>query len=147
MVQPDCPEFRSGQIFLHRLPSGEDPSSVIADFCLRKGIRTATFTLAGTLSTVTLGVYDPKQQVYVTHTEETALEILSCAGNVSIKDGDPCVRASIALADLAGRIFGGRLFSPSRIFSAEMTLQALLGAPLHRTYDPGCGLDLLPPGH
>lgn len=144
MAQPGCPEFRSGRIFLCRLPSGDDPSSVIADFCEKNGIQTATFTLSGVLSCVTLGIYDPQQQVYVTHTEETAMEILSCSGNVSLKNEKPCINAALVLADTTGRLLGGRLFSPARIFSIEMTLHALVGQPLYRTYDPGSGLDLWP---
>lgn len=145
MAQPDCPEFKSGRSFLHRLPSGEDPSSVIADFCRENGIQTATFSLSGVLSAVTLGVYDPQQQVYVTHTEKTALEILNCAGDVSLKDEKPYIHATIVLADTCGRLLGGRLFSPTRIFSIEMTLHELVGQPLCRIYDPGTGLDLWPP--
>jgi uncharacterized protein len=144
MAQPDCPEFKSGRIFLHRLPSGDDVSSGIADFCRTKGIQTATFVLSGVLSRVTLGVYDPQQQVYVTHTEETAMEILSCEGNVSLKDERPCIHTTLALADTRGRILGGRLFSPSRIFSIEIALRELIGKPLYRSYDPGTGLDLWP---
>lgn len=145
MVKPDCQEFKSGRVFLHRLPSGDDPASVIAKFCREEGIQTATFVLSGVLSTVTLGVYDPQQQVYVTHTEETATEILSCAGDVSFKNETPYIHATLVLADTRGRLLGGRLFSPSQIFSIEMTLRELSGQPLYRTYDPGTGLDLWPP--
>jgi uncharacterized protein len=144
MAHPDCLKFRSGRIFLYRLPSGEDPSPGITDICFEERIETASFTLTGVLSTVTIGVYDPRQQVHITQTEEAAMEILCCAGNVSIKNDKPCIWATIALADQTGRILGGRLFSPSRSFAVEMTLQELVGPPLQRTYDSGCGLDLWP---
>lgn len=145
MAQPDGPQFSFGRIFLHRLPPGEDPARVIVDICFEEKIGAATFTLSGVLSSVTLGVYDLRQQVYITRTEETAMEILNCSGNVSIKNGKPFLRATLVLSDQTGRVTGGRLFSPSRIFAAEMTLQELVGPPLFRLYDTASGLDLWPP--
>lgn len=134
--------FKSGRVFLCRLPAGSDLLVSISDVCRKNGIRAATVTLTGAVASATLGVYDQQQQVYVTHTEAAPMEIVSAAGNVSMKKGTPVVHATITLSDQTGKIVGGRLFSPSRIFAVEMTLRELTGQPLERAYDDGTGLDL-----
>lgn len=134
--------FKSGRIFLCRLPTGSDLLVSISDVCRKNGIRAATFTLTGAVASATLGVYDQQQQVYVTHTEAAPMEILSATGNVSMKKGTLVVCATIALSLQTGKIVGGRLFSPSRMFAVEMTLRELTGHPLKRAYDEGTGLDL-----
>lgn len=144
MVQTDCPELRIGRIFLFRLPSGTDPLLDITGFCIQKEIKTAIFSLGGIFSTVTTGVYDAQQQVYVTHTEETPMEILNCSGNITVLNGSPFPCCTLTLADKTGRITGGRLFSPTRNLAVEISIRELTGPPIQRTYLAELGLDLWP---
>lgn len=135
-------EFRGGRLFLGRLPKDDDLAAAVAAFCEVKNLSTAFFSISGSLSSAVYGVYDPKQQVYITSVEEKPLEILSCRGSVSLKGNKPSISAQIVLADDAGRLSGGRLFSPSRIFFAEIILRELVGEGLERKHDDLTGLDL-----
>jgi predicted DNA-binding protein with PD1-like motif len=102
----------------------------------------ATFSLIGAVSSYTIGAYDQKQQVYVTEKEKANLEIVTCAGNISLMDGKPFVHAHIVLGDEKGNTMGGHLFSETIIFAGEISLQELKGKPLERTYDEKTGLSL-----
>lgn len=134
-------EYQAGRRFLVRLADTDLLSGVI-DFCRRHAIHTAVFQAAGAVSRFTLGVYDPTQQVYVTHTEEAPREIVSCWGTVTAGDGNPVPAAHIGLADDQGRVTGGRLFSETRVIWAELVLEELTGPALIRRYDPATGLEL-----
>jgi predicted DNA-binding protein with PD1-like motif len=137
-----CSEYKRKRSLIGRLPHGEDLILSVENFCKEASIQTATFSVIGAVSSVTLGTYDQKQQVYITFTEEAPLEIVSCIGNVSTKDGAPFVHAHIVLADEQGKTMGGHLFSQSIVFAGEIHLQELIGKPMERVYDKTTGLTL-----
>ncbi|MBU4287459.1 MAG: DNA-binding protein [Proteobacteria bacterium] len=137
-----CFEFKPGRFFLGSLPYGKDLIESVEGFCKEASIQMAFFSVIGSVSSVTLGCYDQKQQVYVTFSEEAPLEIIACIGNVSVKEGSPFVHAHIVLSDEKGKITGGHLFSETIIFAGEINLQELTGKPFERAYDNKTGLML-----
>jgi hypothetical protein len=142
MTKLTCAEFKTGRRFVGRLPHGKDLITFVEDFCKKASIQMATFSVIGAVSSVTMGAYDQKQQVYVTFTEEAELEIINCIGNVSLMEGDPVVHAHIVLGDKQGKVTGGHLFSETILFAGEIELQELTGKPLERAYDDTTGLML-----
>ena len=96
--------------------------------------------MVGTVTTVSYGCFDPKQQVYVTCKEETPFEIVACAGNVCPEGDRPFVQAHGILANEHGKIIAGRLFSDTILLAGELDLQELKGKPLQRGYDHETGL-------
>ena len=135
-------EFQRGRFFLGSLPCGKDLIASVEDFCKEVSIQMAVFSVIGSVSSVTLGCYDQKQQVYVSFNEKAPLEIIACIGNVSIKDGSPFVHAHIALSDEQGKMIGGHLFSETIIFAGEINFQELKGKPFERAYNNKTGLML-----
>jgi uncharacterized protein len=137
-------EFKPGRCLVGRLPHGQDLIHSIEAMCREASMCMAAFSLIGAVSSVTFGAYDQKQQVYVTMKEDAALEIISCTGNVSLKEGHPFVHAHILLADEQGKSLGGHLFSETIVYAGEICLQELVGPPLERVYDQTTGLMLWP---
>ncbi|MBW1896433.1 MAG: DNA-binding protein [Deltaproteobacteria bacterium] len=135
-------EFESGRYILGRLPHGKDLLGAIEEFCEENSIQTGVFSVIGAVTSVTLGAYDQKQQVYVTEKKEEPLEIVHCTGNVSLKDGKVAVHAHAVLADQSGRTTGGHLFSETRVYAGEIAMRELLGQSLEREYDDTTGLFL-----
>lgn len=131
--------FRPGRYFLGNFPRGTDLIIGIRDFCIQNGIRSAVFSLAGAVSSCTLGNYDQKQQVYVTFRKEEPLEIVNCKGNISKGPDGLHVQSQIILADLEGRLTGGCVFSETLLFTGELELQEIIGPPLTRNYDRETG--------
>lgn len=137
-----CSEFKPGRRFVGRLPQGSDLIAAIEDFCEAHSILMATFSVIGAVSSVTIGTYDQSQHVYITATESSFFEIITCIGNVSLRDGNPAVHAHIVLGDTEGNLTGGHLLSETILFAGEIDLQELSGKPLERSYDESTGLML-----
>ena len=143
MDKTQLKSYRSGQRYAGSLPAGADLAETIENICRTYSITTGVFSIIGMTDSATIGVYDHQQQVYVTHVEKEATEVLSCWGIVSLKDNAPCVTAKIILADQQGNLTGGHLFSKTIIRHAEIVLQELIGDPLKRVYNPENGLSRL----
>jgi predicted DNA-binding protein with PD1-like motif len=74
---------------------------------------------------------------------EGPLEILSCIGNISLKDGIPFVHAHMTLADAKGRAYGGHVM-PGCIVGATFEVTVLAYKfELTRKLDPHTQLHLL----
>jgi len=134
--------FERGRCMLGRLPHGKDLLKTIEEFCAQNSIQTGVFSIIGSVMSATLGSYDQNQQVYVTFKKEEPLEIIHCAGNVSLKDGKVAVHAHAVLADIDGQTIGGHIFSETVVYAGEIYIQELLGKPLEREYDDTTGLPL-----
>jgi predicted DNA-binding protein with PD1-like motif len=132
--------FDAGRVRLARLNRGDDLLTAVEALCREDALDTALFSATGSIVDITVGVYDGSQQVYVTERIEKPLELVICAGNF-VSDGRAYrIQAHAAAADLDGRLYAGRLFSPTRVVAAEVVLQQLRGDRLKRTYDHPTGL-------
>jgi len=142
MTKLTARQYENGRSFMGRIPHGTDLLGAIEAFCVEKNIATASFWLIGAVSSATIGAYDQTQQVYVSFKKEGPLEIISCHGNVSSKDGKPFVHAHILLGDADGNTLGGHLFSETIVFACEIVIQELRGETPVRIYDETTGLML-----
>ncbi|HNV23772.1 MAG TPA: DUF296 domain-containing protein, partial [Candidatus Omnitrophota bacterium] len=87
--------------------------------------------------------YKQQEQQYVECVSlEKKLEIVSCLGNISLKENKPFVHAHITLADLKGQCYGGHLMPGTIIFAAEYYIKELTGLELQRGLDQETGLSL-----
>jgi predicted DNA-binding protein with PD1-like motif len=134
-------EFKQGRIFLARLDHGADIISQITNLAEENGIETGALSAIGALSRAKLAYYDQLSHEYGTFSLEEPVELVSCSGNISMRDGRPFVHAHAVLSDGTGRTWGGHLTSGT-IFAAELYLQELSGLPLKRVPDPVTGLKL-----
>jgi hypothetical protein len=128
--------------FLSGLPCGQDLLSAVAKKVQETGVRLGVFSVIGAVSAAAFGYYDQQKREYQTIIRAGEYEIVTCSGNVSLKDDSPFVHAHILFGDETGSSFGGHLMSPTIIFAAEMHLQELAGEPLVRQHDGATGLFL-----
>lgn len=142
---PVIPEVTAGRSFLGPLPDNRDLVDTISAACRRHGLVLATFRVHGVVTRATLGVYDPRQQVYVTATETFDGEIVGCSGIFTDGPAGPEVIARMAVADDAGNVIGGRLFSDTMTIGADIHIQEWLGPKMHRQMHPDTGLAVLTP--
>ena len=138
-MRDDCAEYQLGRRLLARLPSGRDIIASVADLVRQKSVKMGVFVINGAVSSYTTGVYDQRQQVYVTAHESKAAEIVVCHGHVSLYENEAFVHGYIALARENGRMTGGRLFSDTILFAGEIDLQELSGDLPSRPYDRATG--------
>ena len=127
---------------LLRLPKGCDIHAYLTEYCERENLRFAAVSLIGATSKVTIGYYDQRSHDYHQKSFLEEMEIVSCSGNVSLKDGKPFLHLHAVMGDTQLRCFGGHLFPGSEVFAAEAYLQELSGEPLTRGPDESTGLAL-----
>ncbi len=105
-------------------------------------MRKAGFTVIGALDHCVLGYYDFIGRQYQSREFPDPIEIVSCMGNVSEKDGEIFVHAHMVVAGEDYQCHGGHLMPGSSIFAAELFATPVPGAVPVRTFDEPTGLAL-----
>ncbi len=134
-------DLRLGRCLIARLDYGIDIISQITDLAKNEKIGTGIFSAIGALMQAELAYYDQLSHEYHKIPIDKPMELVSCSGNISIRDNKPFVHAHASLADSAGNTWGGHLFA-GKVFAAELCIQELFGEPLIRKYDSITGLNL-----
>jgi len=127
---------------LGRLPHEGDLLRSIEDFCRENGITLGVFTALGAVKSARLAYYDQGSREYRGFDVDEPMEMVSCIGNISLRDGQPIVHAHLALSDQEGRAISGHLMPGTPIFACEIFIQELLGEPLVRRQDEETGVPL-----
>lgn len=125
-----------------RVPYGADLYEHLSAFCRARRIRLGTIAAIGAFTEVTVGYYDQKERRYYKKRLRGDIEIVSCLGNVSVKDGQPFLHLHAALGDKRLRMLGGHLFPGSSVFAAEARIDELAGGRRVRVPDARTGLAL-----
>jgi predicted DNA-binding protein with PD1-like motif len=134
---------KQGRTFLGRFECGDDLLNAITEFCRKNKIQLGIFNVIGAVKSAKLGYYNQDKKQYTTCIElNEKLEIASCMGNISLKDGEIIAHAHIVLGDMKGKSYGGHLMPGAKIFAAEFYVHELVGAELHRAKDAVTGLPL-----
>jgi hypothetical protein len=128
--------------FLVRLPKDEDLLEAMTREFKERSIKKATFTLIGAVTNAVIGFYDNVAREYRNKEFKEMLEIASCIGNVSEKDGDIFVHAHVVLGKQDYSCVGGHLMPGTTIFAAELFGYPVPGAGLVRKFDEPTGLAL-----
>jgi len=108
-----------------------------------KGTRiTATFNAIGAVKDVELGYFHADTHEYDRHRLDGEWELIHCAGNISLKEGEPFVHAHVVVSgpDLSCR--AGHLFNATVAVTAEVHLLPL-GVKVERKLDDETGIALL----
>ena len=140
-------EFSAENVVMGRLEKGADIIRSIEDFCGERGITAAWIQLIGALEKATISYYDQEKHQYFHRELNGDYEIVSCSGNISMKDGKPFAHLHVALSDTDYKTLGGHLWpDSSAVFAAEFVLFELKGATdadmLTRCPDVETGLTL-----
>ncbi len=135
-------EFKASDVLMWRLPHGADLLDGITGFAGKEGITMGTFFAIGAVSEAVIGFYDQVKKQYGDKHIDQPMEIVSCTGNISLRDDKPAVHAHIVLSDEDGKTLGGHLMPGTVIFACEATVFRLEGEPLHRGHDDVTGLPL-----
>ena len=127
-------ESKLGRTVFARLVENEDLLEAITLQTRRSGITAGFFILIGTLKEAKLGFY--RQGKYETIEVAGPLEIVSCMGNISVKEQETVVHAHISVANEKGEVFGGHLLSGCIIsLTAELILVETSDMRLLRKFD------------
>jgi len=136
--------YENGRIFMGRLDFKTDLLDEINKIVIENNIKAGYINIIGAITGLKTGFYDQnvKEYVHTVYEPELPLEISSCMGNVSIKEGKPFCHIHIVASDRKGKCFGGHLMNGTKVFAAEFIIQEVLGEELVRGIDADTKLPL-----
>lgn len=127
-------ESRTGKLVFVRLVEDEDLLETVTKAARKAQVSAGFFFLIGTLKKAKLGFF--RDGKYETVEKDQPLEIVSCLGNMSIREDKIFAHAHIAVSDDEGRVFGGHAM-PGCVIAAtgELVLVEAKGINLIRKLD------------
>ena len=130
-------QYEHGRTFVAKLDYQSDLYEAINKICINENIKAGRINAIGAVSSLKLGFYnqETKEYIYTTYAYDEPMEIVSCTGNVSIKDGNPFCHLHITAADKKGKCIGGHLVAGTAVFAGEVIIQEFLGEDLIREID------------
>jgi predicted DNA-binding protein with PD1-like motif len=131
-----------GRAVLARFLEGEDLLETITQVATKAKVHAGFFFLIGALKSAKLGFYQNGK--YIPIEIQKPLEIVSCLGNISVKEGKAFPHAHLTVSDNKGKVFGGHAM-PGCIVraTAELILVEALGLKVTRQLDEITKLSLL----
>jgi len=131
-----------GKAVFARLLEGEDLLEAITQIASKSKIHAGFFFLIGTLKSAKLGFYQHGKYLPIDMDQE--LEIVSCLGNISLKEGKAFPHAHLAVSDEKGKVFGGHAMHGCIIgVTAELVLVEAVDLKITRQLDEVTKLSLL----
>ena len=132
-------EYKPDRELIVRLKHDTDLIESITELARNQRIETGSFTAIGALRRARLAYYDQRNHEYREIRIDSPHEMVSCIGNVSLKDGQPFTHAHVVLSNEKGETKAGHLLE-GVVFAAEVHLRQLEGPKLERKYDEVTGL-------
>jgi predicted DNA-binding protein with PD1-like motif len=124
--------------------AGDEPMRGLAKFARENHLTAARFTAIGAFQRVTFAYFDWEKKSYRDIPLEEQVEVLTMAGDISLKDGQPAVHAHLIAGRADGTTRGGHL----KTAIVRPTLEVMLAespAVLRRKFDEKSGLALIDP--
>lgn len=131
-----------GDTWIVRLTTGEEIAGAITRFAAERRIDAGVVTGIGAAYDVVLGYFDRATREYERRTFTDDMEILSLAGNIALKEGQPFAHVHVTLGRRDFTTIGGHLFEAKAGATCELVVRPLAG-PLRRVKDEATGLYLL----
>jgi len=124
----------TGKMIFARLNEDEDLLEALLHVAKGNHISAGFFLLIGTLKKAKVGFF--RKGKYKTIRIDEPLEIVSCIGNISVKENKPFVHAHISVSNEKGEVMGGHLMPGCTIAAAgELALIEAVNAKLFRKFD------------
>jgi predicted DNA-binding protein with PD1-like motif len=121
---------------------GDEAVEQLRAFAEREHLSAASFTGIGAFSDVKLGFFDRDRKDYEPIPIAEQVEVLTLAGDIAMKDGEPQVHAHVVVGKADGTAWGGHLLEGHVWPTLEVVLVES-PAELRRTLDEETGLPLI----
>ncbi len=136
-------ETNIGRVIVARVMPDEDLIDAIKDIVKKYNIKAGLINIIGAFKKFTIGYFDINAKKYEFKTFEENVELISCMGNISYKDGEPIIHIHISVGREDYNIIGGHLSTPSIVSVTGEVYIYEIGQKLNRAVDPQFGLSLL----
>ena len=136
---------QQGDVWVVSLERGDSMRASIEDWAKSNGIVCAQISGIGALEDAELGCYELTTKSYERRIFQGIWEVLTCDGNITLKDGAPFLHAHVAISGHDYITYGGHLFDAKVGVAVEMFIRPL-EKPLHRFMCDDIGLPRWEPG-
>ncbi len=131
------------RVIVGKVEPDEDLIDSIIQMIKIHNLKSGLINCIGALKKYTLGYLDIDSKEYLKKTFDEYVELVSCMGNISFKDGEPIVHLHISIGTKDYNIFGGHLFQPSIVSITGEVYIFEIDKKLNRVIDPRFDLSLL----
>lgn len=132
----------AGDVVVVVLDPGEEAIERLQHVAQGAGIEGAGFTAVGAFERATVGWFDLDRRDYDRIPVDEQVEVLSLAGDIGRRDGQPMVHAHVVLGCRDGRTVGGHLLDGHVRPTLEVIIRETPTA-LQRVHDADTGLALI----
>ncbi len=129
------------RIIVAKLEKGEDLLESLAALAKKYELVSGFFNAIGALSEANIGFFE--KGVYKSIKLEEDLEVVSCIGNISYREGEMVVHAHIVVGDKEGKAFGGHVFKGCIVSVTCEIFLIEIDQKIRRTEDKATRLFLL----
>lgn len=128
--------------YVIRIQKSEEILKAIKEVCEKEHVSLAAVSGIGAVNDVTLGVFDSEKLQYESQRFTGDMEIASCTGNVSRKDGETYLHLHMVVGNvMKGLVHAGHLNRAVISLTGEFILHVIDGE-VEREYSPEVGLNL-----
>ncbi len=124
------------------LEIGEELVDSILRYAEQSKIYAASIQAIGAIRNFELGYYVLDQKQYLRKKVDEIAELISCSGNLAIKDGNPFVHVHVSAGLRDFSVIGGHLFSAIVAVTAEVIMRPMPNV-IKRSFNNETGLYLL----
>nr|MDO8079833.1 DNA-binding protein [Candidatus Freyarchaeota archaeon] len=129
------------RIIVAKLEKGEDLLDSLVALAKKYELISGFFSAIGALSEANIGFFEKGK--YKSVKLESDLELVSCIGNISYREGEATVHTHMVVGDREGRAFGGHVLKGCIVsVTCEIFLMEI-DRIIKRTEDEATGLFLL----
>lgn len=123
---------------------GDEAIATLTGFAKERGVAAGSFTAIGAFSSARVAWFDLETRQYLEIPVDEQVEVLSVAGDLALRDGEPFVHAHAVLGRRDGSTVAGHLLSGTVRPTLELFLH-VYPEPLRRVHDQATGLALIDP--
>ncbi len=121
------------------LEKDEPVIKTLTEFCRKNGIQNGEISGIGAVKNIEIGAFDPGSKSYIHKNFDKTHELISCMGNITLKDGEPFIHAHITFGDHDMNVKGGHVFEITVAVVGEFYIRNFDGS-IHRELNGDIGL-------
>ena len=121
------------------LEKDEPVIKTLTEFCRKNGIQNGEISGIGAVKNIEIGAFDPGSKSYIHKNFDKTHELISCMGNITLKDGEPFIHAHITFGDHDMNVKGGHVFAMTVAVVGEFYIRNFDGS-IHRELNRDIGL-------
>ncbi len=121
------------------LEKDEPVMKTLTEFCSKNSIQNGEISGIGAVKNIEIGAFDPDSKSYIHKNFDKTHELISCMGNITLKDGEPFIHAHITIGDHDMNVKGGHVFEMTVAVVGEFYIRKIDGS-IHRELNGDIGL-------